>query len=335
MPYNPLVSPFELPVQILSLACRADRPLRFDRRGGATPGTSLWGAFGEALLEIVCVRAREGGAGCGDGVGECLAPGECHGRWLYKPRAEDRHPALPKPVSRQLARPVLLAAPALETGEPVEAFHIEAILWGRQAIARRGVVEQTLRRMAERGLQPAGTSGPTVPFRIEALRGDPPATLAERLADRPEAPPGFRLVFETPCMLEKHHHKAGPAELSLSDILGGCAYDLAVWDMEDRQSGPDLPKPRHKFGLDARDAARQAAEALRPVGGALWPVDVGFRVSRKNGHSFPLQGFVGYVDFIGECAAALPWLLALALAGGGEKRPWGFGRVRVVWVEEE
>jgi hypothetical protein len=332
--YDPLTDPLELPVQALTLTCRAERPLLFGRHGGATPGTTLWGAFGDALLDTACVRGLNGAPGCGDAAGECLAPDHCPGRWLYKPRAEDRHPALPKPVSRHLARPVLLSAPDLETGRPVADFRLDAVLWGRQAIARRAVVEDALRRMAARGLQPAGEAGPTVPFRIEDLRAEPPATLAERLAASPEVPPpGLRLVFETPFMLEKNDRKAGPEQLSLADLLGGCAYDLAVWDLADREAGPDLPKPRHKLGLDARDAARRAAEALRPVGGELATVDVGFRVSRHNGHGFPLRGFVGYADFLGDAGAARPWLLALALVGGGEKRPWGFGRVRVEWLD--
>jgi hypothetical protein len=334
MPYAPLQSPFELPVQILSMDCRAEAPLAFARRGGATPGTTLWGGFGDALLETACVRCGEA-AGCGDGAGECQAPERCPGRWLYKPRAWDRHPALPKPVSRPLARPVILAAPELETGEPRERFRLAATLWGRQAVALRPVVEAAILRLGERGLRPAGEDGPAVRFRVEDIRRESPATLAERLARGPEpAPDGVRLVFETPLMLEKNHRKAVSGELALEDILGGCAYDLAVWDLEDREAGPDLPKPRHKLGLDARDAARDAARALRPVDGRLRSVDVGARVSRGNANSFPLMGLVGHVDFAGDTGPARPWLLVLSLAGGGEKRPWGFGRVRVEWPED-
>ena len=56
-------------------------------------------------------------------------------------------------------------------------------------------------------------------------------------------------------------------------------------------------------------------------------MDVGARLSKSSGTPYPLQGFQGNVELEGPLRAALPWLLALALGGGGQKRAMGFGVV--------
>ncbi|MGH8474869.1 MAG: hypothetical protein ACRER2_03715 [Methylococcales bacterium] len=96
-------------------------------------------------------------------------------------------------------------------------------------------------------------------------------------------------------------------------------------------SPPDLDKPRHKLCLDARDAARRAAEGIEWIESDLVLCDTGQRVSRSNGSSFRLQGFVGEVEFSGHLEVVLPWVSAPTLGGGGAKRPWGFGRACVEW----
>jgi CRISPR/Cas system endoribonuclease Cas6 (RAMP superfamily) len=61
-------------------------------------------------------------------------------------------------------------------------------------------------------------------------------------------------------------------------------------------------------------------------------VEVGERYSRGNKQMMSLEGFVGLAELGGDLRAALPWLLTLALAGGGQKRAMGFGSVRM-WLD--
>lgn len=258
-------------------------------------------AFGDALLAEACVRARAGSGGCGDAAGTCLEPGACPLRRLYKPWS-DAH-------SRTMARPL---------------------------------IERTLARMGGNGLRPGGDDAAPVPFRLISMAAEPPATLAERAAaERPAGLGRVALVFETPYLLKRLRGMPleewpGGAAVTLAEVLGNAAYELTAWDMEDRAlSAAAASKSRHRLCLDARDAARAAAGRLEWADGELFPAEVGPRLSRSNAHAFPLRGFVGYAEYAGDGAAAWPWLLALALGGGGKKRPWGFGRVRVAGNEDK
>jgi hypothetical protein len=109
--YNPLIQPFELPVQKLVAHCISEAPLYFPPSEGATPGTTLCGTFGQVL---------------------CNYPNSSVVPWLYKPYSEVHH--------RNFARPVLLRAKELESTEPVDVFSLEVTLWGRHAIAAQDVV---------------------------------------------------------------------------------------------------------------------------------------------------------------------------------------------------
>ena len=98
--------------------------------------------------------------------------------------------------------------------------------------------------------------------------------------------------------------------------------------MEDREIGETLDREhRHDLARQARLAAREAAERLHVTRSDLRPVDVGVRSSKTNGRSYPLQGFQGSAEVEGSLTEALPWLLALSLAGGGQKRAMCFGAV--------
>lgn len=90
-------------------------------------------------------------------------------------------------------------------------------------------------------------------------------------------------------------------------------------------------KMRHALARDARDVASAAAEKLLMVRTHLSPVKMGERYSRGNKKMMSLQGFVGLVELSGDLASAWPWLLTLALAGGGQKRAMGFGTLRM-WL---
>jgi len=319
--YDPLSHPFELPVQCLRIDCVAEKPLLFQPNADSTPGITLWGAFGDALLHSVCQRRADGA--CGGAAGGCAAPDTCAGRWLYK---------LPRSIAqkREFFRPVLLYAPALESGRPCAEFRIELLLWGRQAIARRETVVEIMRQMGRQGLKTGQDAAKPTRFLATRVEAGPAATLAERIeAAWHWCGRGFLLRFETPFLLKKNERLA---DVTWSGILRDCAQNLVLWDIEDRGLvADDLPKSPHKLSLDARDAAQQAAESANV---AYWrPSNAmrGKRVSRKNGQRFPLQGFTGEARFSAIDPAALPWMVTLALGGGGQKRPWGFGRVEISW----
>jgi hypothetical protein len=329
--YDPLTDPLELPVQILTADCRAGAPLIFPRHAGATPGTTLNGAFGNVIWEVACLRQRRGLPACNHQGDHCQQPEHCPVTWLYKPYSQVHR--------RTLTRPVLLQAPALETGEPVAAFELRVTLWGRQAVHWRATVEAALRAMGRRGL---GPDGARVPFVVAGIDADPPRTLAERAATLTAAHRWREalLVFETPFLhRETVAMESGQREklflaggaLPLAALLGNRAYDLAAWDMEDRELGELDATARHDLARQARRAAEALAESLRVTACDLRPVSLGARLSKTDGNPFPLRGFIGQARITGDLNPVLPWLLALALGGGGQKRAMGFGVVRL-WL---
>jgi hypothetical protein len=329
--YNPCVAPLDLPTQELTVRCQAEQPLYLPPRAGATPGTTLWGAFGEVLLTHACVRHARGLGACIDQGAPCLASQYCPVPWLYKPYSRIHR--------RNLTRPVLLRARALEGQTPVMAFDIEVILWGRHAIAAKEVIEQVIQAMGQAGLE---VEGERVCFQVTEIEAAPPLTLAERAAAiRTSAWHEALLVFETPFLhREKVEIEPGVSKklfmagglLPLAEIIGNCAYELAAWDMEDRELGESLDREmRHSLCRQAREAARQAVNGLHITHCNLTPVSMGSRYSNQNGRYFPLMGFTGQVELQGPLEAALPWLLVLALGSGGQKRSMGFGRVQLWW----
>ncbi len=332
--YDPLIASLEFPVQVLTARCRAQAPLHFPPSPGSTPGTTLSGAFGNALWDCACVLKQSGPAACKTTKDtQCRQPQRCPLPWLYKPYS---------PVHRRsLTRPVLFRAPDLEQGTPVSVFSLTVILWGRHAIAARDSVEHTLRTMGAVGLSlPHGTR---VPFAITTLAAEPPQTLAERTAALTGVPwQRALLMFETPCLhretvtvAEDRREKLFLAggELPLNTLLGNCAYELAAWDMEDRAPGLSLDRQtRHDLAREARETVRSLAESLYITHCDLHPVALGSRYSKTNGRQYPLTGFIGQAQLAGPIEPVLPWLLALALGGGGQKRAMGFGSVRL-WLE--
>lgn len=329
--YDPLTEPLELPVQTLNAECRAGAPLVFPRHAGATPGTTLDGAFGRVIKEVACLRNHRGLPLCNHQGGRCQQPEHCPVTWLYKPYSQIHR--------RALTRPVLFQAPALETGEPVIAFELHVTLWGRQAIDRRAAIEAALHAMGRRGL---GSDGARVPFVVAGIDVDPTRTLAERAATLTAANRWREamLVFETPFLhretvtMESGQREklflAG-GELPLSVLLGNRAYDLAAWDMEDRELRELDATARHELARQARRTAEALAESLRIATCDLRPVSLGTRLSKTDGNPFPLRGFIGQARLVGDLSPVLPWLLALALGGGGQKRAMGFGVVRL-WL---
>ena len=88
---------------------------------------------------------------------------------------------------------------------------------------------------------------------------------------------------------------------------------------------------RHGLAREARRAAEQAAESIVVAEADLQPSQVGRRYSRSNKLPIFLEGFIGWAELQGDISVALPWLLALSLAGGGQKRTMGFGVVSLDW----
>lgn len=329
MLYEPLNDPLELPVQRLTLHCRAERPLRFPEQEGSTPGTTLSGAFGVALWQTACARRRHGYTPCrGE---QCAAPFACPVPWLYKPYSSIHQ--------RNMTRPVLLAAPALELERPVVEFQLHITLWGRRAIAHRDMVLEVLHNMA------LGPSDRRTRFAIHGIEGDEAASIAERtLPFTAVTDTRVLLRFETPfrhgetvTLIEtlpdgsRIEHKkrlflAG-GELPLAKLLGNVAYELAAWDMEDRELGDELDqRQRHALARLARQAAEEAAAGIT-VHSSLIPVGKGRRYSKSGGGFYDLDGFAGEAMLGGDLDPALPWLVALSLGSGGQKRAMGFGRV--------
>ncbi|OAD20776.1 hypothetical protein THIOM_003499, partial [Candidatus Thiomargarita nelsonii] len=169
----------------------------------------------------------------------CQKTTECVLPWLYKPYSQVHH--------KNFARPVLLRAMELEGTEPVDIFTLEVTLWGRHAIAAQNAVKDTLSKMGELGLN---SKNGQVRFSVTKIETGDSLTLAERIAHLPSAQ-SVLLEFQTPFL---HGKKVGEGKrrfhtsqnLPIVDMLGNVAYELAAWDMEDRELGESLDaKARH------------------------------------------------------------------------------------------
>lgn len=324
--YDPLKHPFELPIQKLTAYCVTEQPLFFPPHQGSTPGTTLAGAFGTALWSTVCLHHTTCNTLQKKGEPHCQTPSKCVLPWLYKPYSEVHR--------RNFARPVLLRAIELEGTEPVDVFTLEVMLWGRHAIANQEAVKNTLKKMGELGLNCEGTQ---VHFSVTNFQTEPCLTLAERIERLPKVQTVL-LEFQTP-FLHVEKTSEGKREfhtreqLPIVSILGSVAYNLAAWDMEDRDLGKKLDgRARHDLARDTRDVAWETSEGLFIVRTHLSPVEIGNRYSRGNRQTMPIRGFVGLAELSGSLEDALPWLLTLALAGGGQKRAMGFGSVKM-WLD--
>lgn len=329
--YDPLTDPLRLPVQQLTAHCLAERPLYFPPREGSTPGTTFNGAFGSEIWAVGCQRRQQGLPACNQTQDHCQQPAACPVHWLYKPYSTAHR--------RAFSRPVLLHAPGLDSANPITSFTLKITLWGRHAIRHRTVVEQTIRAMGQAGL---GSEGSRTRFTVAEMTAELPMALGDKAAALIANNVWRRvlLAFETPFLyratVEGHDGQkeklflAGGA-LPLSAMLGNRAYELAAWDMEER--GLDLDsQARHDLARQTRQHVEALAEALIVTDHSLVPVNHGSRQAKSNGRFFPIQGFVGQAQIEGDINPVLPWLLALAVGGGGQKRAMGFGVVRL-WLQ--
>lgn len=327
--YDPFYHPLELPVQKLIAYCITNRPFFLPPREGSTPGTTIAGAFGTALWDAVCPYNDTPAGACNviqTHKPYCHNPSACLVPWLYKPYS--------KVHRRNFARPVLLRAAELEDDKPVDNFTLEITLWGRHAIEALEAVKDTVIKMGELGLNRGEKQ---VHFEVTKFETAPGLTLAQRIENLPSVQ-SILLEFQTPFVHQEKDQQGKPyfhttQDLPIIGILGNIAYNLVAWDIEDRELGEQLDcKARHGLARDARDVAWQAAEKLIVRRTHLSPVEMGERLSRSSQRFMSIQGFVGLAELGGDLQPALPWLLTLALAGGGQKRAMGFGTVKM-WLD--
>ncbi|EIJ43898.1 hypothetical protein BegalDRAFT_3073 [Beggiatoa alba B18LD] len=326
--YHPLLSPLELPVKTLTIQCITEYPLQWiSQKNGSTPSTSLAGSFGRAVWQL-CVFGESACERQTDGEPVCQQPDKCLVHCLYKPYSAIHR--------RDFARPVFLYSPTLEQqqGEEISGFTLEVTLWGRQAVSSQTAVLQVIKNMGITGLR---CEGVLIPFSIISVTASPVLSIAERLTVW-QSMNHLLLEFMTPLLLSSRDGQAGYFRktydlnngLPLKLLLANVAYEWVAWDIEDRRLTLDKSE-RHSLACIARNAARLSAEGLTVARLQLTEIDLGSRFSRRNQHEYVIQGFTGIADIEGILQPAMPWLLALSLAGGGQKRALGFGVVRA-WV---
>ncbi|MEO5377942.1 MAG: hypothetical protein H7832_09210 [Magnetococcus sp. DMHC-6] len=330
-----MIAPFDLPTQILKFRCQAERPLYFCQgREGATLGTTLAGAFGEALCQVGCARQRNGAPRCLDLDHQnfvCPEEEACHFSWLYKPYSKIHR--------RPLGRPIGLRAPELEGDQPVTQFSLQVILWGRHTLAGRAVILDALHAMGSNGFKIEGRS---IRFRLlSSAQEESVLTLQNRIQHLTNPTRHHALLtLATPLLIPSRttdedgshirtHPKAGA--FNVATLLGNCAYELTAWDLEDRQEKSAFDHTtRHHLCRQARQNAEiTCVKSVKMTQNHLSLVDLGHRTSRSNGRPFPLQGLIGHLELTGDINAILPWLVVLDLCGGGQRRSMGFGAIRL------
>jgi hypothetical protein len=251
-------------------------------------------------------------------------------RWLYKPYSSVQ--------KHDLTRPVLLYLDSVPPDAPDARFDLHVTLWGRQAICHQPLIARILEQPLVR------QDGAWIYPKFLTQKLTPPRTLAERVADlAAQAPQRVLLDFVSPFQHQQWVRLApddierlimAGGALPIGKILGNLAYELTAWDMEDRDAGELLPhkETREQLAEQARDEAFQRGECLTVVHSRLKAVPVHWERSRSNEQRFPTGGFRGIVELAGDIQGALPWLVALATGGGGQRRALGYGRVRL-WLE--
>lgn len=133
--YDPLRSPFDMPLTMFRANCTLARAIELAERPGASPATLVRGAFGLALVN----------AGLG---------------WLHEPRCDAQRRAHPSPVVVRV-RPLRSGA---DCGAAVAALELAVALLGRKACESLDPVIAALRGSGREGLSHEGTR---TPFTVE------------------------------------------------------------------------------------------------------------------------------------------------------------------------
>ena len=315
--------PLHLPTQRLILKCESNQPLAFEKHDAQL---RLAGAFGRTVWEKCAIEARFCERHKTQNEPKCQNGVNCLTHWLYKPFSDIHR--------RDFARPVFLFSPTFaQPHEPTQAFDLEVTLWGRHAITAQSHVLDIIEKMGKVGLR---CEDKNIPFKVVDYQSGLVLTIKDQLGYGVDFK-RIKLDFLTPLWFAKrdgqdhyrrHYYSVHEDMLPLRDILANVAYEWAAWDIEDRQLPVDH-QTRHRRACEWRDAARAAADGLHIVEAELHQIDWGERQSRRNQHCYPLQGLMGYAQLGGDLKPALPYLIALSQAGGGQKRAQGFGVVRL------
>jgi len=331
--YDPLISPFEMPIGILQTNCLMERPLVLRDRLGANLRTSLRGAFGEALVGLGCQKAAHGRT-CLDrhGRGGCQSPAKCAVPWLFEPHVAEQRRDHPWPIVLKLTHG------DWELGGDgelvVSAMELTVVLLGRHANHERDLVVAALAKAGQSGIIERGVDKHSGEPSVDAVgfdtstrelwSGSLGAWVQARLDGQLWREVGVELA--TPLA-------ADPPDFG--SMLGNVAHDLVQWDLAD--SG--LASSWARDGADAKRRCDEHADRARAhvkehlchvaAGGEFGQAHLGRRWSRSTGGTFELMGFTGWLVLSGELEQILPWLVVLELRGGGKKKSFGLGEVRL------
>jgi hypothetical protein len=311
-------TPFRLPIAVFRIRANLSSPLCLDVRAGASLATTLRGAYDAALVRAGCRRPL-GSPPCHDddrsprGV-TCAVPLACPVAALYKPRSMTQRRDHPSPIDLRIEQTAATQLAGRVT------------LWGRRALAARGLIFDALTSMGRRGLWDGSQA-----VRFDAIV-EPvfEGTLgAWVLGQQRHAAGHGRVLVElsSPC-----HGAPRP----FGPLAGLTAHDLVQWDLEDSGASATLGKRGcDDLAEGARACAESAFERVTIVASRLDVEDRGQRYSRGNRHRFRIEGVSGFIELRGDLTAAAPWLMLMALRGVGQKRAFGLGSLRLWWPSPE
>jgi hypothetical protein len=299
--YDPLTTPFEMPIAILVAYCQLERPLMLPPRKGATLATTIRGAYGTALEEM----------------------GQ---QWLHRP-----HSAFQR---RDHASPIVLRFAvdghntySSETLVINDGFELSVLLLGRKAVAKTLTAIEALERTGKRGLTSEHIQFfPT----IEPLYSGTLYQWIEAQRQVNLSKSDVLLTLDSPMNADTS---------DLSELLGTVAHDLVQWDLEDSgraqrfmAEGHDPKRTCDALADYARAAAAAALEGVA-ITSSLSHRNLGKRQSATNPGAVSLHGDEGWICLSGDLEAAIPWLRVLELRGGGKKKSFGLGSVRIEFVD--
>lgn len=293
-----------MPLRVFSARCPLEHTLELAPRSGATLATTVRGVYAKALVTMGFA-------------------------WLRAPRSEAQRRDHPSPLvlrvtgrdaGRSEARGAGREAIALGTLE------LSLTLLGRKALSHANVAIEALHRAGRAGLtQKSIRFEPTLELTFDGTFAEWTASArAASMNTKTPSPRKARIDLVTPMDADVH---------DFPRILGDAAHDLVQWDLADSDLADRIG--REMCDTLGDRARKLAAETLRDVTlrADVTFEELGLRRSRSNGQRFPLQGYLGSIELSGPLDAALPWLGVLELRGGGGRKTFGMGEVRV-WVGE-
>ena len=317
-----------LPIEIFTVSCQTDNPLILPLKPGATPGTTIFGSFGEVLLNRHC-KHNKNCLKTHSGF-QCQQPQNCAARWLYKPYSDVHR--------RHFPRPVFIYSRELENRTPTNHFTLHITLWGRQAIKHKKQIQQDLIALSEKGFL---LNGQAQCFKISHFSKSTAQTLANIVDQHSQQSISNALfLFETPLRYrEKIRHPNGRTESfwlaagepPIRELIANSAYELAAWYLEDSQQTEfNTKEQRHQYCQATKQHVLELLKETYPADWLLHPTSVGQRYSKTEQCEFQLDGFRGFTELKGKLEKILPWIIVLALQGGGQNRAMGFGRIRLI-----